>query len=369
MSDEPKAEQKALTRNPQMERVQGIIQAEMESMLTVQPDYSPAKKEKMRDRWLRVAMAAFSRNPKLLTCTPGSIVVSLRTAAEFGLEPCTPLGYCYLIPYDNRKKGFCEAQFQMGYQGLIELARRAGVTIRVGVRHQNDDFYLDEGLAPNLKHVRCDGDRGDVVGYWAIAHISGGMPLMAYMTVAECLKHAERYSRAYQYHLKGQYSDTPWKEEPGTQGFDSMALKTVILRACKYAPKSISDRFADAIEVDEYEPPEDAPQKPRKPTVDDLKARFAPETIDTTATAEETPPEPPFKPEPPKPEPPKPGKKQAPKTESDRESLLEKIGKLSENMNANEFDAVCAKVVPDTAPEFMNLQELDLLVKHLENVK
>src|SRR5699024_11603990 len=57
------------------------------------------------------------------TCAlPICFLAALMNAAQLGLEPNTPLGQAYLIPYNN--KGVLECQFQIGYKGLIELGYR-----------------------------------------------------------------------------------------------------------------------------------------------------------------------------------------------------------------------------------------------------
>lgn len=39
------------------------------------------------------------------------------TAAQLGMEPNTPLGQAYLIPYENHGKEEC--QFQLGYRETV----------------------------------------------------------------------------------------------------------------------------------------------------------------------------------------------------------------------------------------------------------
>jgi recombination protein RecT len=122
----------------------------------------------------------------------------------------------------------------MGYQGLIELARRAGTTIRVGTVYENDLIDMECGTEPKLTHKPCiKGERGKVLGFYAIAHPPTGMPLFEYMTREECISHGRKYSKAFN------KSDSPWQTAP-----DSMCLKTVVIRVCKYAPKSILAEWA-----------------------------------------------------------------------------------------------------------------------------
>lgn len=65
------------------------------------------------ERFTRIALSALNNTPALQPCTPMSFLVTLMNAAQLGLEPNTPLGQAYLIPYKN--KGVLEFQFQIGY--------------------------------------------------------------------------------------------------------------------------------------------------------------------------------------------------------------------------------------------------------------
>lgn len=66
------------------------------------------------ERFTRIALSAVSNTPKLGNCTPQSFLGAMMNAAQLGLEPNTPLGQAYLIPFENRKKGVTECQFQIG---------------------------------------------------------------------------------------------------------------------------------------------------------------------------------------------------------------------------------------------------------------
>ena len=74
------------------------------------------------ERFTRIVLSALSTNPKLAQTTPQSFLAAMMTAAQLGLEPNTPLGQAYLIPYYNSKTRCSECQFQLGYKGLIDLA-------------------------------------------------------------------------------------------------------------------------------------------------------------------------------------------------------------------------------------------------------
>ena len=76
------------------------------------------------ERFTRMALSAINNTPELADCTPMSFIAALMNAAQLEMEPNTPLGQAYLIPYRN--KGTLECQFQLGYKGLIDLAYRTG---------------------------------------------------------------------------------------------------------------------------------------------------------------------------------------------------------------------------------------------------
>ena len=64
------------------------------------------------ERFTRITLSALSTNPQLQQTTPSSFLGAMLTAAQLGVEPNTPLGQAYLLPYRN--KGTLECQFQLG---------------------------------------------------------------------------------------------------------------------------------------------------------------------------------------------------------------------------------------------------------------
>jgi recombination protein RecT len=148
-------------------------------------------------------------------------------AAQLGLEPNTPLGQAYLIPYKN--KGTLEAQFQIGYKGLIDLAYRSGQvkTIYAEAVHENDEFEYELGLEPKLKHIPASKDRGDVIYYYAVFKLVNGGEGFTVMSKDDIDKHRNKFSKA------ANSGFSPW-----TTNYDEMAKKTVIKKVLKYAPLS-----------------------------------------------------------------------------------------------------------------------------------
>jgi recombination protein RecT len=189
------------------------------------------------DRFQRVALTAFNSNPKLQNCEAMSFIAAMMQSAQLGLEPNTPLGQSYLIPY--KVKGVDKVQFQLGYKGLLELAHRSGKlkTLYAHEVRKDDVFDIDYGLEQKLTHKPLlEGDRGDVIGYYAVYHLEPSGYSFIFMTKDEILAHAKKYSKGF--------GSGPWENE-----FDAMAKKTVIKKLLKYAPLSIE--MQKAINFDE----------------------------------------------------------------------------------------------------------------------
>jgi recombination protein RecT len=160
------------------------------------------------------------------------------SAAQLGLEPNTPLGQAYLIPYKN--KGVDEVQFQLGYKGLIDLAYRSGEVelVQAHIVYENDEFICEYGLEPKLVHKPADSDRGEPIKVYAMFKTKSGGYGFEVMSMDDVRRHAEKYSQAY----KSGFS--PWKTN-----FEEMAKKTVLKKVLKYAP--LKSDFVKAVVQDE----------------------------------------------------------------------------------------------------------------------
>src|SRR5262245_33131492 len=102
------------------------------------------------ERMLRIVMTSVQRNVKLLDCDPVSLVGAVIQSAQLGLEPDGVLGEAYLIPFYNGHRKRYEVQFQVGYKGLLALARRSGAVEDVDTRlvYAKDEFDFCYGLNP-----------------------------------------------------------------------------------------------------------------------------------------------------------------------------------------------------------------------------
>ena len=188
------------------------------------------------ERFARMITTALSTTPELQQCTPKSFLGAMMQAAQLGMEPNTPLGQAYLIPYKN--KGQLECQFQLGYRGLIALAHRNGVTVTAHAVHERDEFSFSYGLEEELIHKPALTDRGEVIAYYACYRTADGAKGFIVMSKEDVTAYKNKYSKA------AGSSFSPWNTN-----FDSMAKKTAIKQVLKYAP--MATEFTRAVAADE----------------------------------------------------------------------------------------------------------------------
>lgn len=190
------------------------------------------------ERFTRIALSAVSNTPKLGNCTPQSFLGAMMNAAQLGLEPNTPLGQAYLIPFENRKKGITECQFQIGYKGLIDLAYRSGEVKMIDAQtvYENDEFEYELGMDPVLKHKPARTNRGNPIYFYATFKLTNGGQGFQVMSIEDVQEHAKKYSKTY--------NNGPWQTN-----FEEMAKKTVLKKLLKYAP--LKTEFVKQVTSDE----------------------------------------------------------------------------------------------------------------------
>lgn len=188
------------------------------------------------ERFTRIALSALSNNPKLYECTKLSFLGALMNAAQLGLEPNTPLGQAYLIPYYNNKEKRYECQFQIGYKGLLDLAYRSGEIsmIQSYIVYENDTFEYELGLEPILKHKPAPSNRGNMTYAYAMFKLKNGGQSFVVMSKDDIVNYGKRYSKTY--------NAGPWQTD-----FEAMAKKTVLKQLLKYAP--IRSDFITDVEI------------------------------------------------------------------------------------------------------------------------
>lgn len=187
--------------------------------------------EKRTLKFLSAVAYCAQSTPKLLECSQATIISAFMKCAEYNLFPSSVSGEAYILPYSN--KGKMEAQFQLGYQGIITLLYRAGVqSIYTDIVRKNDEFWVYGGLDPRIEHKYALEARGEPVWVYVVATINGEK-IWKYMAKDEVLAF-KKFSKS----ANGQYGDkySPWNPENDPEL--NMWRKTAIKQLSKILPKN-----------------------------------------------------------------------------------------------------------------------------------
>lgn len=180
----------------------------------------------------RVALTAIRANPLLGKADFVSLMSAIMATAQLGLEPHGPLGQAYLVPFNNNKEKRVDVTLIIGYQGLIELVYRSGrvTDIVAHAVYEKDEFEYRLGTNAHIDHKPAVGDRGEIVGAYAIANLAGGGQVFDFMHVDDIHRRRDR-SRAK--------DSGPWKTD-----YEAMCRKTAVRQLFKWLPASIEVQSA-----------------------------------------------------------------------------------------------------------------------------
>ena len=171
---------------------------------------------------------------KAMVDSPLTVVQSALKGATFDLPVDPTLGYGYMVSFRNGKTGKYEAQYIIGYRGMLQLALRTGAYSRVP-----DAVDVREGELVHYDRLTGDAEfswiededereKLPIIGYAGYFRLKNGAEKTIYMTKKQIENH-ERKNR------KGEYMGMGWKND-----WDAMARKTVIRRLLsKYGLMSI----------------------------------------------------------------------------------------------------------------------------------
>ena len=179
--------------------------------------------------FLSSALTVLSQNDKLSMSTEESVYTAMLTAATLNLPLNPSLGFAYLVPFNNRKKGVQECQFQIGYKGLIQLAMRSGQFKTISAAPIFEGQLISSNPLTGFEFDFSVESNGNPIGYAAYFSLTNGFEKTLYIDKKTIDKHGKKYSQTY----KSGFG--LWKDD-----FEAMALKTVLkLLLGKYAPMSI----------------------------------------------------------------------------------------------------------------------------------
>lgn len=208
---------------------------------------TPAQRQERAERFTRICLTAMRQTPKLAQCEPASILGAMMTCAQLNLEPNTPQGLAYLIPYNR------ECQFQVGYKGLMQLMYRSGAIASfnadVVYRQEVEQglFEYESGISPRISH-KIDllnpeartGRPEDVIAAYAAVVLKTGEPIVRLVTKME-IDQARALNRG---------NSPAWRDH-----YAAMAIKTAIKRLSAWLPVT---KVADAFAAEEATAPAEA---------------------------------------------------------------------------------------------------------------
>jgi recombination protein RecT len=211
------AQAEVARRNPQQELIARVRSPEFREQvaLALPGGVTP-------ERFARIAVTALLDSPEVAQAEPDSVFRALLRCAQDGLLPDGR--EAALVVFGSRKDGARRAVYMPMVGGLRKLAGEHGWTIQARVVYERDEFRVELGDTPRIRHVpvRPGEDRGRPIGAYAVARHADGRVEVEVMGI-EDIERVRRVSRAA--------NEGPWVD-----WWDRMAEKTVVRRLFRKLP-------------------------------------------------------------------------------------------------------------------------------------
>lgn len=195
--------------------------------------------------------ALVANNVMLQECEPYTLMFAAMKATALNLPLDNSLGFAYVLPYKDNKRGITVAQFQLGYKAFKQLALRSGQFSKIpnATDVKEGELVKRDRLTGDcvFKFEEDDEKRAKLptIGYVSFFKLMNGAESVFYMSKTEMEQHALRYSQTYRSTNPKVKAASKWSTD-----FLTMALKTVIkLNLSKNAPLSVE--LADALKADQ----------------------------------------------------------------------------------------------------------------------
>lgn len=210
------------------------------------PNATGEQAEKLAIRFAKMVYTVVCQSPILQQCSLPSLIRASSISASLDLDIDTR-GLAYLVPYKKKEgNGYVmEAQFQIGYLGLMELAYRSGKVKAISahcVYESEKDKVVITRINGQFKvehPFSYEPPKGKMIAVYATAEVEGFGPQTIVLRTDE-VENFRKLSKA---------PDSPaWKSH-----YEAMAKKTAIRQLAKFLPKSILKEFARGAAIDERE--------------------------------------------------------------------------------------------------------------------
>jgi recombination protein RecT len=212
--------------------------------------------------------------PKLWDCDPETVLGAALRCAQLGLPPNDGNNLAWILPYGRT------ATFQLGYGGVMELARRAmpGTIFDGAPVYPNDTFEHEMGSG-KFRHVpaharRPPRDRGGPARAWWVRIEYPDGKQRTHSLTREDVEYHRSFSK--------QRDGDAWK-----RSYDAMALKSVVLDMRRWLPpmpQLVVAQGADGsvVDVRDLDPEQPELPAPEPAPLDDDEAWVAEAKDDPT---------------------------------------------------------------------------------------
>lgn len=189
--------------------------------------------------------ALVSNDKNLQTCEPTTVMFAALKSTALDLPLDNNLGFAYVIPYENKSKGVVEAQFQIGWKGISQLAIRSGQFKTINVTDVREGELKGRNRMTGDIQVEWINDdetraKAKIIGYLGYFKLLSGYEKTSYWSVAELEQHGLKYSKTFQ---RGR---GVWKDN-----FEAMAKKTVVKLMLNKGDAPMSVEMQQAIKYDQ----------------------------------------------------------------------------------------------------------------------
>lgn len=162
--------------------------------------------KKKAERYTAAIMSAVATNSQLSNCEAISIITGSLLGESLGLAHSPQLGQYYLVPFKVKAKNgipeHYDAQFIMGYKGLIQLAIRSGYYKRINVLEVKKGelkYYNPFSEEIEIEPIQDvdTREKEQTIGYYAMFEYLNGFKKILYWSKSQMIAHADRYSPAF----------------------------------------------------------------------------------------------------------------------------------------------------------------------------
>lgn len=192
------------------------------------------------EKFITTTINAVKKEPKLLECDPKTLFGAIMMSAELGLAPNTQMGLAFILPYNRRYKDgnnwqqVLEAQFQLGYQGWVEIMLRNPKieSVESGIIYSNEEWFYDKGKRDPFSHKPLPpSQRGEWIAAFALAWLKDSAKPKVVVLWKEDIEKVKKISKA----ANSEYS--PWNKAD-SDPFLWMPRKTALKQLAKELPKT-----------------------------------------------------------------------------------------------------------------------------------